>query len=293
MIPDHVVRELRYLELRPSRRIRSLHVGPYTSPQRGEGFDFDQHRPYRQGDDVRRIDWNVTARLGAPFLRQTHAERELHAVIAADLSRSMRFGSGQRSKHEALRLVTASLLFSAVSDQITTGFLGFTDRVVTWTAPIADEGRAWSALTDLWAIKTPGRRTRTSILPAVDHLLGTLKRTTLVFLLSDFVTDEDLGASRELGMLASRHDVIAVVLEDPAETRLPVGAGFVRVRDLESGAEITVGLNDEVRELYATSIRQRRAELQRVFYGSGIDHVFVDTDKDVVEPLMQLFERRK
>lgn len=291
MIPDHLVHELRYIELRAARRIRSLRVGSYTSPLRGEGFDFDQHRPYRPGDDVRRIDWNATARLGGAFLRQTRAERKLHMVLASDLSRSMRFGSARRSKHEALILVTASLLFSALKDQISSGVLGFTDQVLEWTAPISDKPAAWSALTRLWAIKTPGRKT--VIRPAVQHLLRTLKRTTMVVLVSDFQTDEDLSAFPELGMLAARHDVIAVVLEDPAETRLPAGAGFVHLRDLESDAEITVGLSHETRELYARSIEQRRAELREMFYRTGVDHIFVNTQRDVVEPLMLVFEGRK
>ena len=291
MIPEHLVRDLRYVELCAARRIRSLRVGTYTSPLRGDGFDFDQHRPYRPGDDVRRIDWNVTARLGAPFLRQTLAERELNVVLAVDLSRSMRFVSAGRSKHEALTLVTASLLFSAISDQINTGFLAFTDRVLKWTAPSANKGQAWAAVTDLWELKTPGKRT--AILPAVDHLLGALKRTSLVFLVSDFLTEEDLGASRKLAMLALKHDVVAVVLEDPAEMKLPAGFGFVRVRDMESGAKMTLGLNNEVRQLYAETIRQRRNDLQRTFYRTGVDHVVVDTQQDVVLPLIALFERRK
>src|SRR5437763_16230790 len=117
MIPDHLVRELRYVELRTSRRIRNLRTGAYTSPTRGDGFDFDQHRLYRPGDDVRLIDWNVTARLGLPFLGQTYAERELDLVLAVDLWLSMDVGSTRRSQREALTLVTASLLVSAADDQ--------------------------------------------------------------------------------------------------------------------------------------------------------------------------------
>jgi len=118
MMPEQVVRELRYIEVYTAKRIRNLRVGPYTSPQRGPGFDFDEHQPYRQGDDVRRIDWNVTARMDAPYVRHTHAERELNVMIVIDASRSMQHGTGQRSKKELMTLITASILFSAVSDQI-------------------------------------------------------------------------------------------------------------------------------------------------------------------------------
>ncbi len=291
MIPEHLVRDLRYVELRAARRIRSLRTGTYTSPHRGEGFDFDQHRAYRPGDDVRRIDWNATARFGTAFLRQTHAERELNVIVAVDVSGSMRYVSNGRSKREALTLATASLLFSAVADQINTGFLAFSDRVLKWSPPSANAGRAWATLSELWALDPGGSQTR--LVPAITHLLRHLKRTTLVFLVSDFLTDDHLSEASDLAMLASRHDVVAVVLEDPAETRLPAGAGHVRVRDLESGHEATVALNDALRHRYAETVQQHRRELSHLFYGNRIDHVVIDISGEVVEPLMAMFDRRR
>jgi len=212
-------------------------------------------------------------------------------VLAGDLSRSMEFGSERRSKHEALMLATASLLFSALADQISSGVLGFTDTVLDWTAPVTDKPAAWAALTHLWAIKAPGKRTL--LRPAVQHLLRVLRRTTLVVIVSDFLTGDDFGGFPELPVLAARHDVVAVVLEDPAEMTLPRGAGYVRLRDVESDAEITVGLSNGVRRQYALSVERRRAELGRLLYRSGIEHVFVNTQRDVAEPLMRLFEGRK
>ena len=135
MIPEHVMRELRYIELYTAKKIRNLRVGAYTSPLRGPGFDFDEHQPYRRGDDVRRIDWNVTARMGAPYVRHTHAERELNVMLAIDVSRSMELGAANRSKKELMTFITGSLLFSAVADQINTGFLAFADRVLEYGPP--------------------------------------------------------------------------------------------------------------------------------------------------------------
>jgi len=154
MIPEHVMRELRYIEVYTGKRIRNLRVGPYTSPQRGPGFDFDEHQPYRHGDDVRRIDWNVTARMGAPFVRHTHAERELNVMIAIDVSRSMELGAAGRSKKELMTFITGSLLFSAVSDQINTGFLAFSDRVLEYSPPRRTRAAAWSVL-DIWHVPPP------------------------------------------------------------------------------------------------------------------------------------------
>lgn len=290
MIPEALVSELRYVQLRAARRIRNERVGTYTSPLRGDGFDFDQHRPYRPGDDVRRIDWNATARFGTAFVKQTHAERELNVVVACDVSASMEYVSGRRSKREALMLATASILFSAAKDQINAGVLAFDDRVRSWLPPLADDGRAWTALAEVW--HQPSRRCTTRVQPAIDHLFRELKRTTLVFVISDFLTDEALGASRQTAAVAARHDVVAVVLEDPAESRLPAGAGYVRLRDLESGRHVTVGLTDDVRRSFAAAVEQQRAALTTEFYRVGMDHVRVDTAGDVVEPLLQVFERR-
>jgi len=290
MMPEHVVRELRYIEVYTAKRIRNLRVGPYTSPQRGPGFDFDEHQPYRQGDDVRRIDWNVTARMDAPYVRHTHAERELNVMIAIDASRSMQLGSAGRSKKELMTLITASILFSAVSDQINTGFLAFADRVLEYTPPRRTRASAWSVLEQCWALSPrPGR---TAILPAIRHLLSTLKRMSVVFIVSDFITDEDLFGSQDLAMLAAKHDVIAVVPQDPSEMVLPEGRGYIQVQDLESGRHAAVTLSARTRRAYAAEMRARRDELSHAFYRLSMDHVFVPTDGSPVEPLLMLFARR-
>lgn len=284
------MRELRYIEVYTAKRIRNLRVGPYTSPLRGPGFDFDEHQPYRQGDDVRRIDWNVTARMDAPYVRHTHAERELNVVVAIDASPSMQLGTAHRSKKELLTFITASLLFSAMSDQINTGFLAFADRVIDYSPPRPTRASAWSVLERCWNVPAASRRT--ALLPAVRHLLTVLKRMSVVFIVSDFITDEDLFAGQELAMLAARHDVIAVVPHDASEDALPEGRGYMQVRDLESGRRVAVSLSPRTRRAYAAEMRARRTELARAFYRMSIDHVFVPTDGSPVEPLLSLFARR-
>jgi uncharacterized protein (DUF58 family) len=290
MIPEAVMRELRYIEVYTAKRIRNLRVGPYTSPQRGPGFDFDEHQPYRYGDDVRRIDWNVTARMNAPFVRHTHAERELNVMLAIDVSRSMSFGTGGRSKREVMTCITASLLFSAVADQINAGFLAFADGVVEYQPPRRSRASAWAVLERCWALSPhPGR---TLLLPVIRQLLNTLKRMSVVVIVSDFMTDEDLFGSSELAMLAARHDVIAVVPTDAAEDALPEGRGYLRVRDVESGREVAVTLSPRTRRAYAGEMRARRDALVRAFYRVPMDHVFVPAAGNPVEPVMSLFAAR-
>lgn len=291
MLPAHLMRELRYVEVYTAKRIRNLRAGTYTSRVRGAGFDFDEHRLYRPSDDVRRIDWNVTARLNEPFIRQTHAERELNVLIAVDLTRSMAFGSSRYDKKELTLIVAACLVFSALADQINTGFLIFTDRVVSYRPPRCARGRAWRFLEDLWALPPSGERT--AILPAVRFLAGHLKKPSLVFLVSDFVTDEDLAAAGDLKILARRHDVVGVVVEDPAERALPGGGGAVRVKDLESGAEMRVGLSRRLRDDYAEVTRRWSDALTETFYRVPMEHVVVRADHHVIEPLLRLFAARR
>lgn len=291
MIPADVMRELRYIEIYTAKKIRNLRVGPYTSPLRGAGFEFDQHRPYRQGDDVRRIDWNVTARLNAPYLRQTHAERELGLVLALDLSPSMAFGSSRYSKKEVMMFIAASILFSAGSDQITLGFVAFSDRILRWSPPRRAGARAWRILEELWDIDAP--RSRTAVLPALRHLAAALRGLSVVCLISDFITGEDVFGSPELRMLASRHDVIAIVPEDAAETALPSGGGAVRLRDPESGRAMSVALNPRTRQAYREAVAGRRAAIVDACYRLPVEPVFVRTDQPVMEPVLKLFARRR
>jgi len=285
------MRELRYIEVETSRKIRNQRVGAYQSPLRGPGFDFDEHQPYRPGDDVRRIDWNVTARLGSPFVRHTHAEREMNVMVVMDVSRSMSLGSSAHSKREALTYISGSILFSAISDQINTGFMAFSDRVLLESRPKRTRAAAWNVLEQAWAL-APGSK-KTLMRPAIRALSTALKRMSVVFLVSDFVTDDNVLESSELAQLAAHHDLIAVVPEDRAETSLPPGSGYVHLRDLESGRRVTVGLGSRARAEFAAAAEARRAALARAFYRVPMDHVFVPTGVSPVLPVLSLFARRK
>jgi uncharacterized protein (DUF58 family) len=288
MIPEHVMQELRYIEVRAARKTRMPRLGAYTSRLRGPGFDFDEHQPYRPGDDVRRIDWNVTARMNAPYVRHTHADRELNAIVAVDVSKSMDLRTSAHSKRETMMFITASLLFSAVADQINTGFVAFSDRVLLSKPPRRTRAAAWGILQQCWEHGSRGAG-QTRIVPVVHHLAATLKRTTIIFIVSDFITSESPFDDHSLSMLAARHDVIAVIPEDPAERELPRGAGYVRLRDMESGRQTTVTLTRRSRALYAAEAKARRDALARQFYRVPMAHVFVPTDGNPVEPLLKYF----
>ena len=152
-------------------------------------------------------------------------------------------------------------------------------------------GRAWQTLEQLWAIGSSGART--AIRPALQHLVTTLRSMSMIYLVSDFITDEDVFGGGEMRALAARHDVIAVIPEDPAELKLPEGHGAIRLRDPESGRAVTVALNSRTRQAYAEAVARRRAALVDGCYRASIDHVFVRTDGPVMEPLLELFARRR
>jgi uncharacterized protein (DUF58 family) len=291
MLPDHLIHELRYIEIYTRRRFPNLRTGTYSSKLRGPGFDFDEHRLYRDGDDVRRIDWNVTARMQTPYVRETHADRELNVVIAVDISRSMEYGTSAYSKKERQLLLAACLIYSSLADQVNTGFMMFNDKVQNYYAPRHNRARAWKFLEELWA--TESVEGKSCLLPVINYLGTHFRQEGIIFLISDFMTNDDLENSRALNMLALKHDIIAVVVEDPNESTLPSGNSSIKVMDVETGTRQLIGLGQTQRELYAESIQKHHQGLINAFYRAPMDYVFARSEKHVVEPLLKMFATRK
>jgi uncharacterized protein (DUF58 family) len=304
MLHERIVRELRYLEIYTARKMRNLRAGTYQSRTRGAGFDFDEHRPYRPGDDVRRIDWNVTARFRQPFVRETHAERELNVVVALDLSASMAFGTAALDKKELMLYVAACFGFSAAVDQINLGLLAFGQQVLQFWPPRRSKGRAWRALDELWRL--PADPGPTAIAPVAGFLQKRLRHASLVFIVSDFLTDETLPEIAELRLLAASHDVVGVVIHDPAELSLLSGSGEVRVKDPESRALRRLAITRRTRRRFSAAMAERRRQLVDAFYEAGMDHAFLNDaasapddhgetvgPRFVLEPLLELFSARR
>ena len=289
-IPEELVHELRYLEIYTRREIENLRIGAYVSPYRGVGFDFWEHRRYEIGDDVRRIDWNATARLGQILMKIDHADRELNAVLAVDLSRSMEFTSSALTKRETLLRVAGSLAFSAAADHVHLGMLAFTDRVEAYYPPRQGRLQAWRILEYLWSARPESHRTDMGV--AVQALAQHLRQTTVVFVLSDFYQSA-IGELNELELLGHRHDVLPILIEDPLETGLPDARGYVRLRDVESGAERVIDLTPLNRQAYAERAAARRRDLVHHFYRLGMDHVPIEAGRPYVDRLVQAFSARK
>ncbi|MBI4447294.1 MAG: DUF58 domain-containing protein [Acidobacteria bacterium] len=290
-IPREVQENLQYIELFTKKKIRNLLVGNYTSVLVGHGYDFVDHKKYQAGDDIRKIDWNAMARTGYPLIKNTHEERDVDVFIAADLSRSMSFATGELSKKELLLYITATLAYSALSDHIRIGFIGFTDQVEMEIEARKGKAHLWMMLNELWDFQP--RHAKTNFLPALERLRQRLKRMSIIFLISDFFFDQNIFEEIVFKHIISRHDLIPILLNDPIEAIMPEGRGYLRLWDLESGKKRNIRLNSKNRLLYLQFLRDRHRELISRFYQYSLDFQEIQTDQSFYELIMTLFLMRK
>lgn len=291
MIPEELIKQLRYIEIYTTRAVRNALVGDHLSSIRGHGFEFYEHKRYQQGDDYRQIDWNVTARMQYPYIKKSFEEKEINAIIAADLSKSMDFTTTNLTKKELLMQLTATIAFSAISDNISMGFLGFTDSVEEYIAPQKGRRQVWKILDRLWNLHL--RNHGTNLESALDYLTKHLKKMSLIFFISDFISPENMFDSKHLKILSQKHDFIPIVLEDNLESMLPRSRGFLRIKDLENGQEMVVNLSSRNLAVYEQLMRKRKEDMGRVFYDLNLDHVFIQTGQSYLDSLLGFFLNRK
>src|ERR1700688_1499506 len=244
MLAPELVEELQYIEIAVSRRLRSMRFGQNRSPERGTGYEFDSHRKYEIGEDSRRIDWNVSARMPDLYIKRHFEGTDVTVFLLVDLSRSMDFSTAAHSKRLRVIQVAANLGFSAVNDNCHFGFLAFSDQVEAYEPPRKGRGHVWRTMDRLYSLQPSHSGTDWAM--ALRFLRSQLRRTSIIFLLSDFITDPEGGHLDELSdlkFLARKHDVIPIVFEDRLETNLPAGRGFLRFRSAESGEEMVLSLS--------------------------------------------------
>ncbi len=292
MIPGNIEENLYYIELFTKKKIRNPLVGNHISLLKGHGYDFWDHKKYEFGDDTRKIDWNATARMGYTLIKNTHEEKDIDIFVMGDLSNSMNFVTGRHSKKELLLYITAMLAYSALSDQMRIGFLGFTDQVEVLIKPKKGRTHLWSMLNQLWDF-TPRKHKTTCVMPAFEQLRQTLSRMSIIFLISDFYFQENMFEELIFKQLVSRNDLIPILLKDPFEENLPRGNGFLRLRDLETGRQQYVRLSGKNRLLYSEHLRERHRALIRQFYQFGLDFQEIQTNEPFYELLYSLFLMRK
>ena len=287
-VPAEVMRQVKLIELRTRGLVNSLFAGEYRSVFKGQGMEFSEVREYQAGDEVRSIDWNVTARMRRPFVKRYIEERELTVMLAVDLSGSERFGTRRRFKSELASELAAVLAMSAVRNNDRVGALLFTDRVEHVVPPRKGRRHALRLVRDFLAFQPVGRGT--DIPMATEYLNRMLRHHTIIFLVSDFAQE---GLERPLKLLAQRHDLVAVSVEDPSEQTLP-DLGLARFVDPETGDVVDVDTSDaRVREAFDRAVTEERDARRRLLRRLAVDEVPVRTDAGIIEPLLRFFRARE
>jgi uncharacterized protein (DUF58 family) len=291
---------VRRVELKTNRLVNDTMVGAYLSHFKGRGMDFEELRDYSPGDDVRDIDWNVTYRMGRPFVKRFREERELGLLLAVDVSGSSAFGSGRRSKRDFAIEVAATLAFSAARNSDKVGLLLFTDRVELYLPPRKGRRHILRIIRELLAFRPAHRGT--DIPGALVFLNHVLHRRSIIFLLTDFLhsfeaaapqSASSRGLAREIGLTNARHDLVCIHLHDPREDRLPE-AGLITVEDAETGELLEVDTSrPSVRRTYAQVNAERLAALDRALTQSGVDTLRLNTAEPFAHTLQRFFETRR
>jgi uncharacterized protein (DUF58 family) len=287
-VPPDVMRLVRRLELRTRGLVNARFAGEYKSVFKGQGMEFAEVREYQPGDEVRAIDWNVTARMRRPFVKRYVEERELTVLLVVDCSGSASVGTGARFKREVAAEVAAAFSLLAVRTNDRVGAVLFTDKVDLAIPPKKGRRHALRVLRDVLTHESPGATT--NLAGALSYARRAMRHRSVVFLLSDFVAP---SFEKELRLLARRHDVVAVTLEDPGERVLP-DIGVTRLVDPESGESIEIDTSDErVRAHFMRSVLAERDARRKMFRGLAVDEIVVRTDADIARPLVAFFRARE
>ena len=288
MTPEEVMHEVRRIEITTRHLVRDIVAGEYSSAFRGRGVEFAEVREYQPGDDVRTIDWNVTARLGAAYVKRYLEERELTVGFVVDFSASKRFGSRRRTKGDLATEVCAVLALAAARNNDRVGALFFTDRIEQMVPARKGRRHVLRIISDLLSFEPAG--SGTDLTAALTYLESVLRRRSVLFVVSDFMSS---GYQSALGRLARKHDLIAVQLVDPRERELP-DAGLITLKDPESGAWRYVDTGSGVvRSAFRRTMAEFDLDLERSLRERGADLVRLNTDRSYAEPLLAFFRRRE
>ncbi len=287
MIPRELFRKIRHVEIRTKGLVENVFGGEYHSAFRGRGIEFSEVRPYQIGDDVRSIDWNVSARMGEPYIKLFEEEREQTLLLMVDISGSGDFGSSGTTKREVAAEICAVLGFSAIRNNDKVGLLLFSDKIERFVPPKKGRRHVLRIIRDLYVHEAASRGT--NVKAALDHAHHMLNRRAIVILVSDFL---DTGYDKALRTLAQKHDVVAIRLLDPREEALPK-VGLLSLTDAETGRPVLVDTSSKtVRNTFSARAADREAAVQSALKRARVDTVTVRTDADYVEPLVALFKRR-
>lgn len=300
MTITEVLEAVRRIEVRTNRLVNDMMVGAYLSHFKGRGMDFEELREYIPGDEVRDIDWNVTYRMGRPFVKRYREERELALIIALDISGSAEFGSLHRSKREFAAEIAATLAISATRSSDKVSLLLFTDQTELFLPPRKGRNHILRIIREMLSHRPQHRGTNISA--ALAFLNHVVHRRSIIFLLTDFLHSFDgasslqpagRGTLQEIGLTNARHDLVCIHLHDPRESTLP-SAGLITLEDAETGELLEVDSNRAVvRDRFSRTNAERLAELDRAFRRAGVDTLSFSTAEPYAQTLQRFFETRR
>ncbi|MFQ5645394.1 MAG: DUF58 domain-containing protein [bacterium] len=287
MLPKDIIKEIRKIEIQTGKLVNEVLAGEYHSIFKGSGMEFSDVRIYQEGDDIRQVDWNVTARTGFPHVKQFIEERELTIMLLADVSASGTFGSHCRLKREMAAQACAMLAFSAIQNNDKIGAIIFSNRIEKFIPPKKGRKHALQVIRELLYFSP--REQGTSIKEAINYLNGVIKRRCVVFLVSDFL---DEGYERVMRYAARKHDLIAINVTDPHEEELP-DLGLISIEDPETGESVLIDSSDRIARQQYRELRQTFRENRRKLLRSmGVDQIELSTDRSFADPLVRFFKLR-
>jgi uncharacterized protein (DUF58 family) len=287
MIPKEILKKVKRIEIQTRGLVNDVFSGEYHSVFKGRGMDFSEVREYQIGDDIRSIDWNVSARMGHPYVKVFEEERELTVMLLVDVSSSGNFGTFERMKGEIAIEICALLAFSAIKNNDKVGLIIFTDQIEKFVPPKKGKSHVLRVLRELLYHKPQGKGT--NIAMALEYLRRVVTRRAVVFLVSDFISE---NYQKALQIANRRHDLVAITITDPRETELP-DVGFIELEDAESGEVILLDTSDvRLRETFSASSSKTIKARDRLLHSMNVDTIDVRTNISYIDPLIRFFRMR-
>lgn len=288
MISPELLKQIKTIQIRTNYLVNDVLAGEYSSAFKGRGMEFEEVREYQPGDDVRSIDWNVTARMNVPFVKEFREERELTLMLMVDVSSSGQFGSFEKFKNEVAAEVASILAYAAIKSNDKVGLIVFSDTIEHFIPPKKGRAHVWRVIRAILSIEPEGIKTDLNV--PLEFLTKVAHRKTVSFLISDFIAQD---FRKTLRMAKKKHDIIAVSIVDPREMELPK-VGYIQLEDAESKETLLVNTsNNGLLNEFMKMNEEMMVERKRFFRSLNIDHIEIMTDRSYVEPIMQFFRLRE
>ncbi len=284
MLSREIIKKIEKIHIHTNYLVNDVFAGEYESAFRGRGMEFEEVREYTPGDEIRSIDWNVTARMGRPYVKEFREERELTVMLLIDVSSSGLFGTVKAFKNEVAAEVGAILAFAAVKSNDKVGLIIFTDTVERFIPPEKGRSHVWRVIKEVIGFKP--QKKNTDIKMALEFLNRVLNRRAVCFLISDFISE---GYEKTLRITSKKHDLIAVTITDPRERELP-RVGFIELEDAETGETILIDTSDEtLRKGFRQMSEEKIKKRNELFRSMGVDYIDIQTDRSLIDPIMRFF----